>query len=107
MIALDSPFASEIGFTSDKFDGYLWYTSGIITISVIISKQPGHGNFGRLLRAIRDRGFITHVPTPSRRMTAILKAKNFTQKWIYDEAFGEDVEIWESPAPSMAGAGCE
>jgi hypothetical protein len=42
---LDSPFAKKIGFTSNKFDGYLWCEKNTIIISVIISHCQSKGNF--------------------------------------------------------------
>ena len=77
IIDLGSPAANELGFTSDKFDGYLWRMGDEIYISLIRSKQPGQGNFSALIKAIKAAGFRPVVPTPMARMLSILK------KWGY------------------------
>ena len=43
IIELNSPFAQEIGFLSDKFGGWLWKKDNTIIISFIESKLEGQG----------------------------------------------------------------
>jgi len=78
-IDLDTPEACEIGFTSDKFDGYLWRRDNHITISAILSRQPGQGNLSRLFDAILAKGLDVKVPNPLPRMEQIGKNKGFTR----------------------------
>lgn len=94
-IELDSPFAQEIGFTSDKFDGWLWLEDARVLISFIISRQPGEGHLSQLFSAIEARGFAVAVPTPMGLMRAILARKGFTPHGEYSDMYGEDVEVWE------------
>jgi len=71
IINLDTDFAKELGFTSDKFYGYLWISKNTIWISFIESKQQGKGHFKALLDTIKEKGYDIIVPTPFPRMEAI------------------------------------
>ena len=93
MIELDSPFAKEIGFTSDKFDGYLWKDGGRILISFILSRHPGQGNLSNLFETIEGKGFQVAVPSPLPGMQQILEAKGYEPSFEHDERFGE-VDVW-------------
>ena len=98
IIDLDSDRGKEFGFTSDKFDGWLWKKGKNIWISFIISKQQGKGNFRDLLQHIRILGYGVKVPTPSTRMAAILRKLGFTYTWTKTTMFGcikESCEVWE------------
>ena len=94
MIRLDTDRAKEFGFTSDKFEGWLWRQGDIVSISFIISKQPGRGNFLHMMRTIMGKGYTIHVPTPSARMRMICEKLGATQKIIEDKMMGP-VEIME------------
>lgn len=96
IISLNTPLAESLGFTSDKFDGWLWQKNHTIIISFIISKQEGKGNFTNLLNTIKQKGFNIQVPTPSNRMLSILKKRGFKLKREYDPNFKAMVELWES-----------
>lgn len=104
MIRLDSEHAQEFGFTSDKFEGWLWKRDNVITVSFIISRQEGQGHFSRLLNAVWAKGYTIQVPTPLGPMRTILQKKGFQRKAVYDRAFQDWVEIWEC-APSEKGSG--
>ena len=90
IIELDSEFGKKIGFTSDKFNGYLWKEGNEITISFIISKDEGQGNFSNLIRGIAEKGYAIAVPTPLGTMTTILSKLGFKR----DEQFEDEMEIW-------------
>jgi len=94
IIDLDTPFANKLGFTSDKFEGYLWKSGNYIVISFIISLQEGQGNLSNLFKTIESKGFGIKVPTPFARMKSILMEKEFkkTEEW-FEEAECP-VEIW-------------
>ena len=77
IIELDSPFAKKLGFTSDKFDGWLWKKGEYIYISFIISKKSKTGNFKRLLRRIEELGFGIKIPTPLGVMQYIVRKYGF------------------------------
>ena len=94
IIKLDTDFAQELGFTSDKFFGYLWRHPGEIYISFIESLQQGQGNLSKLFDAIWERGYTIKVPTPFARMQAILEHKGFEQTWEWADGFDCDCEVW-------------
>lgn len=94
MIKLNSRFAKTLGFTSDKFDGYLWEDGDMITISVINSLKPGQGNLKKLFNKIESKKYKIRVPTPMLAMTYILTKWGFTPEFIPDDMFGP-VEVWE------------
>lgn len=71
IIELDSKIGKEFGFTSDKFDGYLWQDNEVLLISFIESLQPHQGNLRKLFDTIEEKGFTIIVPTPSIRMEGI------------------------------------
>lgn len=66
----NSDRARVLGFTSRKFEGYLWKMDGSIIISFIISKK--RGNFRELVRRIHELGFTVKIPTPLGRMQEIV-----------------------------------
>jgi len=78
IIELNTPIANELGFTEDKFFGYLWKRGDMIIISFIESRHPGKGNFSKLVNTILSKGFTVGVPTALRQMQAILISKGFT-----------------------------
>lgn len=98
IIELDSEFGKQIGFTSDKFDGYLWREDGRVYISFIISRCPGQGNLSKLFAAIEERGLRVAVPTPLPLMQQILEAKGFEPHWERNE-IDEVIEVWEGARP--------
>lgn len=91
IIELDTPFAREIGFTSEDFSGYLWRHGDRVIVSLIESRHPGQGNLSRLFAAIEARGLRVAVPTPFAHMQAILRRKGFVP---YTDG---PVEVWEKP----------
>ena len=93
IIEPNSEFGRELGFTSDKFDGWLWKFGNWIYISFIRSKQKRQGNFSSLLHTISQCGFGIKVPNPSGLMKKILQEKRFKQIEEYDELM-RPVEIW-------------
>lgn len=89
----DSEFAKQIGFTSDKFVGWLWKEESRIIISCINSLQPRQGNFSSLLKAIERAGFNIAVPSPLPKMKDILIKKGFTPQIELDPDLGK-IEVW-------------
>lgn len=89
VIELDSEFGKEIGFTSDKFQGYLWKAGGYVYISAIKSIHPEQGNLSALFACIEEKGFGIKVPAPFPKMEAILNQKGF--KKTIETA---DIVIW-------------
>lgn len=93
-VDLDSAFAKEIGFTSDKFEGYLWKKEKWITISFIMSKQQGSGNLSKLFRAINEKGYKIAVPAPFPNMQLILICHGFKRTFVNDSLMGK-VPLWK------------
>ncbi len=98
MIQLDTPQAVEFGFTSDKFDGYLWKTGERITVSFIWSKHERQGHLSKLFKDIEAKGFVLAIPTPLGKMQSILEHKGFVPHIEEDEMMGP-VEIWTRVRP--------
>lgn len=92
----DQPFATSLGFTSDKFDGYLWKDGNDIWVPVITSKNPSHGNLTRLFLAIQSAGYHIYVPTPFGKMRAILAHLGFFKQNMPWENSEHPVEV-QSP----------
>jgi hypothetical protein len=84
-----------LGFTRDRFDGWLWKEGDRILISMIISRQPGRGHLSELLEAIEMRGLRAAVPTPFAAMQAIITAKGYEPH--YETGDYGMVEVWEKP----------
>lgn len=91
-ILLDSDRAQSLGFTSDKFDGYLWKIQDAILISFIVSKQ--RGNFRQLVQRIHQLGLTVKVPTPLGRMQEILLKNGYQHTQEFDANSGEYVDVW-------------
>jgi hypothetical protein len=102
VINLGTKFANEIGFTKDKFSGYLWRIDKVIYISLIVSLKKGKGNFSKLIENLLTKGYLIKIPTPSSEMKNILINKNFKreiekQDISYDPEIYcliEEVEVW-------------
>jgi hypothetical protein len=98
MIELDTEFAQSIGFTKDKFRGYLWKEGNVITISLIESRVQGQGYLRELFNNIEAKGFKIQVPTPLGKMQAILEHYGFSP---HSEPFAPEIgnydliEVWE------------
>lgn len=94
VIDLDTPFAREIGFTSDKFSGYLYKRGKDIWISLIESLREGEGNLSALFRVILEKGFKLKVPTPFSKMEGILRNHGFKKTRVFSKAFEDMVDVW-------------
>jgi len=97
IIELGSQDAIALGFTKDKFDGYLWRKGDYVVISFIVSRQAGQGNLSKLFETIESKGYGIKVPTPFTRMQSIIMKKGFkrTEEW-FEEA-NCPVEVWVKP----------
>lgn len=93
MINVDSKVGRVLGFTSDKFAGWLWKKDGAIYISFIASKEEGKGHFRQLLDTLEATGLDIKVPTPSNRMCLILGKRDYKLEYEYSPVFGENCEI--------------
>lgn len=94
IIELDTDAAKKLGFTSDKFDGFLWKMGDSIIISIIQSKAIGQGYFKELVEKIISLNLTVKVPTPLVRMKEIVIKNGYERTVVDDELMGE-VEVWE------------
>lgn len=92
IIELDSDSGKQLGFTSNRFYGYLWKLDGYIWISAIGSLQEGEGHLSKLFQKIEKMGYGIKVPTPFAKMKAILREKGLhkTKEWT-DQG---ELEVW-------------
>lgn len=97
----DTVWGKEFGFTSDKFEGWLWKKRDFIIISFIEAKQPGKGHFRDLINTIKKCRFVPVVPTPMRGMEEILRHWGWQPRYIGDKLFGT-VEVWSENAENVA-----
>ena len=93
VFTFEHPLAKEIGFTPDKFEGWLGLKDGYIYISFIISKQRGKGNLSKLFDKILSLGYGIKVPTPFASMEEICRKKGFRKIIEHDRRMG-NVEVW-------------
>jgi hypothetical protein len=95
IIEVDSDEGKELGFTSDKFMGWLWKVDNSIYISFIQCINQNKGNFSELLDNIESKGYVIKVPNPLKKMKQILIKKGFQLKheWWSDANAWVDVYI--------------
>lgn len=99
IIILDDKFATEIGFTCDKFEGYLWKKGNYIYISLIQSFNSGHGDLSALFNSILEKGFSIKVPATLPRMESICKRKGFKLTTEHHKEYNEAVDVWVLEQP--------
>lgn len=94
LVTIDSEFSKMVGFTSDKFAGYLWREGNRVLCTILACKNPCEGEVVKLFQNIEERGLHPCVPNPSRRMRRVLrKAGCVPRKERLDSLQGE-VELW-------------
>lgn len=85
----NSDEGKEIGFTSDKFSGYLWNNeNGTIIISLIESHYEGKGNVKKLFDALSSKFHTIVIPVASNRMEYIANRYGFVNE-MYTYSEGE------------------
>lgn len=94
LIELDSIIGETFGFTSDKFDGWLFRKGTSIYCSLIVSKHEGKGNFSALVAKIRSVGYLVKVPVPLARMKAVLIHLGFEKQREYNDDASDFCEVW-------------
>jgi len=77
IIQPDTAFAYKVGFTSDKFEGWLWKSERTIIVSMIISKHEGRGKFRAMINKIKALKYDIFISTPSTRMREIALRNGF------------------------------
>ena len=94
VFGFENPLAKKVGFTSDKFDGWLGKKGRYIYISFIVSKHPNQGNFSKLCQRILGEGYGIKVPTPFAGMMAICVTHGFHRIFEHDKRMGR-CEVWK------------
>jgi len=94
IIGPDSVLGKWLGFTSDKFDGYLWKQGRRIYISFIISKIENKGNFSKLVKEIISHGFDVAIPPPMGKMELIVRKWKFKKIYEFFPEANCDCEVW-------------
>ena len=91
-----SKFGKELGFTSDKFEGYLWRNGNTeIVIPLIESLHPGKGNFTNLAKTLMDRYQVIYIPVVSNKMKSVATKLGFKFAMIkLDDELIPDSCVW-------------
>jgi hypothetical protein len=92
IINLDTARGRELGFTSDRFDGWLWKRGDAIVVSFIESYE--RGNFRELVERILAMGLTVKIPTPLGRMQQIVEMCGYEHTREFSPEFGENVDVW-------------
>ena len=88
-----------LGYSADVFAGWLWKRDGAVIISFIHVLQPGQGHFKAIVSRILESGCAVQIPTPMGLMELIVRKWGFTQAHVFDETYGEHVEVWTKQPP--------
>ena len=96
-IHIGDPLATELGFTADRFDGYLWLAGNDLYVSLVDAKVQGQGYFRAFVEKALAKGLTVKVPTPLRRMELIV------QRWGFEHTVEESAvgacEVWVKRTP--------
>ena len=94
IIELNTERGLDFGFTSDKFEGWLWKEKEYVYISFIISKQSNQGNLKGLFDAIQEKGYGIKVPQPFALMRQICQRYGFTETQERFKEVNDDCDVW-------------
>ena len=96
-IGAGTPYGDYLGFTADKFQGYLWDDGHQIYISAVRSIREGQGNLRQLFERINiELGRQVSIPNPFPVMEEIAR------KWGFERTvqaadmggFREEIDVW-------------
>lgn len=93
------PEADELGFTTDRFDGWIGITDDqepAVYLSFVVSKQPRQGHLRAVCDAILARGLAVKIPTPLDDMLAFMERVGGFERTIEHAAEWDNVpvEVW-------------
>lgn len=101
IIELDSDRGKQLGFTTDRFDGYLWKVGDSVYVSFIMSRQ--RGNFRSLVNTILSHGWTVKIPTPLGEMNRIVKKNGYVHSLEDFAEVGEKCDVWSlSPESTIS-----
>ncbi|MFZ2446902.1 MAG: hypothetical protein WAW37_11145 [Syntrophobacteraceae bacterium] len=92
-IVPDSPEAVALGYTSDKFQGYLGRKGKSVYIWQVRSRDPGKGNFSRLVQNMLASGLTVKIPTPIGKMRDFVRRGDFVPAHGFNPE-GDEFEVW-------------
>lgn len=70
-VPLGSKLANKLGFTIEKYSGYLWKAGNWIYISLIETRKEHQGYLRNLFDNIHSARYNIYIPCPNHRMTKI------------------------------------
>lgn len=101
IIRPDDRHAVKFGFTSDRFDGWLWRDGDTIVLLLVISLQPREGNLKNMVEAILSLGLTVKIPTPMGHMRRYVRTHGFMPTIEENPNFGR-AQVWvKTPADSQ------
>ncbi len=83
--------AQALGFTAERFQGYVWLSGTTCWLSLVVSLQPNQGHLSELISQLASRGYEIRVPNPTPDMQARLARKGFAPDAL-------DALTWVLPA---------
>jgi hypothetical protein len=99
MISLTDDFAKEVGFTEDKFHGYMWETDEEIILSLVYSLRPRQGHLKAVVDNILAKGLNIMIPCPSSQMEAFMENYGgFEKDWAWNESTKEHIPCYRRKA---------
>lgn len=86
--------AERLGFTHNRFKGYIYLTGGCVWVSLVESKAPKKGHFSSFIRGLVAKGYTVKVPCPIGEMPSILKHLGFSESKETNPRNSETVSVW-------------
>ena len=94
IIELDTDRAKELGFTSDKYFGYLWKKGNYVIISTIGCNRQNSGYLRELFALIQKKGYGIKVPNPFPKMEEICKHYGFKKTSEYFKVAKTNIPVY-------------
>lgn len=101
IIRPDGRHADLFGFTSDKFDGWMWREGGVIVLTLVISKSSTKDALKDLVNRILEEGFTIKIRAPLAPMRKFAEKNGFIPS-IEWGASDRRIDVWvKSPQASQ------
>jgi hypothetical protein len=98
-VRIGDPLAEELGFTAERFDGYLWLVRTDLYVSLVDAKHIGQGHFRAFVEKALAKGLTVKIPTPLGRMEHIVRRWRFKHVTEMSELGPCDVWVRRKPLP--------
>jgi hypothetical protein len=98
-VRIGDPLAEELGFTADRFDGYLWLVGTELYVSLVDAKVQGQGHFRAFVEKALAKGLTVKIPTPLGRMEVIVRRWGFEHTVEPSEIGACEVWVRREPLP--------